>query len=85
MKFLAETEEDIKTLKEGIEEELKNPKLNFFVGEVMKATGGKANPELAKKLIFVKLNEDSCYINLRELLGLAKTKTGSSAVTFKNL
>jgi Asp-tRNA(Asn)/Glu-tRNA(Gln) amidotransferase B subunit len=30
--------------------------VNFLMGQVMRATGGKANPEMVKRLIVEKLN-----------------------------
>lgn len=32
--------------------------LNFLMGQIMKATKGKANPELAKRLLLERLNKE---------------------------
>ena len=48
--ILENNEDNVKRYKEG------NPKLlGFFVGQVMKMSGGKANPDIVNKILLEKL------------------------------
>ena len=53
----AAVDEIIAANPDQVEKAKANPKLaGWFVGQVMKATGGKANPAAVNKLIATKLN-----------------------------